>query len=336
MFKNIPKKIIIAFALPLLVLIIGTAGYIVIEKWNFIDSFFMTVITLTTVGYGETRPLTTDGRIFTIFLLLTGFGILTYGVTTGISFLLEGELGYIIRRNKMEKLIQGFKNHYIICAQGEIGEYVTEEFLKTKQSVVVITTDKMLEEKFIKHEVPMIISNPAEDETLVKAGIQKAKGLIAVLGDDKYNLFVVLSARGLNSDIRIVAQAIEKSSVIKIKKAGADEVVLTDAIGGMRMASSMLRPTVVTFLDSMLRENTGHLRIEEAVIAENSELVNKTILESGINKKTGLIVIAVKDGENGSYVYNPGPALKIKKGDVLIVIGNTNQLDNLNALIGKQ
>ncbi|MCB4790352.1 MAG: potassium channel protein [Elusimicrobia bacterium] len=335
MFKNIPRKIIVAFILLLAVFGIGTLGYVVIEKWDFFDSFYMTVITLTTVGYGEVRPLTTDGRIFTIFLLLSGFGILTYGVTTGISFMLEGELGHIIRRHKMEKLIQSFKNHYIICANGEIGEYVAEEFIKTNQAVVVITTDKMLEEKFLKHNIPMVVDNPAEDETLEKAGIRNAKGLIAVLGDDKYNLFVVLSARGLNPDIRIIAQSIEKSSVIKINKAGADDVILTDAIGGMRMASAMLRPTVVSFLDTMLRGNNEHLRIEEAEILAQSEVVNKTIAESNINKKTGLIVIAVKEGTSGSYIYNPGPGQKLNKGDVLIVIGNTGQLEKLYAIAGR-
>ncbi|MBN1621835.1 MAG: potassium channel protein [Endomicrobiales bacterium] len=332
MDRIIPKKLVLALVLLLCILLIGTIGYIIIEKWDFLDSLYMTVITLTTVGFGEVKPLSHNGRIFTICLILSGFGILTYGITSGISFLMEGELGHILRRRKMNKQIQNTKDHYILCATGEIGEYVTEEFIKTKRPLVVITTDNELLEKLEKHNVPTIVDNPAEDESLIKAGIQDAKGLVTVLEDDKYNLFVVLSARGLNPGIKIVAQAIDKSTVIKIKKAGADEVVLTDAIGGMRIASAMLRPTVVSFLDGMLKGTTEQLRVEEAMILGQSHLVGKTIAESSISEKTGLIIIAIKDMKTGAYVYNPGPSYELKLGDVLIVIGNPDQVQSLYKL----
>jgi len=274
--KNIiPKKITIASFLLAATFFAGTAGYMLIEKWNFFDSFYMTAITLTTVGFGEVRPLSPQGRLFTVFILLSGFGILTYGITAGISFLLEGELGDIMRMRKMDKRIEEARNHYIICATGETGQYVVEEFLKTKQPVVAVTMDNWLSQKLAGLDIPAIHDNPAEDNILKKAGIEHARGLITVLGSDKDNLFVVLSARDLNPSIRIVSQAIEKTSVVKLNKAGADEVVLTDAIGGMRIASVMLRPTVVSFLDSMLRDSSGVLRVEEVTLRQYSEPIKK-------------------------------------------------------------
>lgn len=328
----IPRRLIVALGLLVLVLFAGTAGYILIEKWDLFDSFYMTVITLTTVGYGEVRPLSTDGRVFTMALLLSGFGILTYGITSGLAFLLEGELGHIMRRRKMDKQIEGMNNHYIICARGETGEYVIEEFMKTSQPVVVVTLDAKIVEKLSKTGVPVINDNSSEDEILTKAGIGRASGLITVLGEDKDNLFVVLSARGLNPGIKIVSQAIENSTVVKLKKAGADEVVLTDAIGGMRIASAMLRPTVVSFLDSMLRDAKGTLRVEEAVVAERSHLEDKTLAHSGISEKTGLVVVAVRSKATGAYTHNPGAHHKLSAGDTLIVIGDPDQVTRLNQL----
>jgi voltage-gated potassium channel len=330
--NSVPKKLILAVSLLAAVMAVGTAGYMLIESWNFTDALYMTVITLTTVGFGEVNELSHSGRIFTILLILSGFGILTYGITSGISFLMEGELGHILRRRRMEKTIQNMKEHYIICTTGEIGEYVTEEFIKTKRPLVVITTDGELAEKMTAFNIPTIIDNPAEDENLMKAGVESAKGLVTVLEDDKYNLFVVLSARGLNPGIKIVAQAIDKSTVVKIKKAGADEVVLTDAIGGMRIASAMLRPTVVSFLDGMLKHSTEQLRIEEAMILGQSTLIGQTLAESHISDKTGLIIIAIKDMKTGEYIYNPGPTYKFNLGDVLIVIGNPDQVEKLYKL----
>ena len=333
MHKFIPKRIIYTILMLLVVFAAGTAGYVFIEKWNFIDSLFMTVISLTTVGYGETHPLDTAGRVFTILLLLSGFGILTYGVTSGISFLFEGELGGIIRREKMQKVIDEIKRHFIVCARGETGKYVIEEFIKTERPLIVVTPDKELAERLSLRDIPVIADNPAEDEVLIKARISEAVGLAAVLEEDKDNLFVVLSARALNPEIKIVAQSIEKTTVPKLKKAGADEVVLTDSIGGMRIASAMIRPTVVSFLDAMLRGTDETLRVEEASVGGNSGLIGKSVAESNIGEKTGLLIIAVICKETGKYLFNPSHTYRLQSGDTLIVIGNPGQLRSLNDLV---
>ncbi len=334
MKKILPARLKIAILFLILIFGVGTIGYIVIEKWSFIDAFYMTVITLATVGFGEIHPLSQTGRIFTIFLILSGLGILMFVIESGLSFLLEGELGNIVRRKKMEKQIQGLREHYIICAEGETGKFVIEEFVKTKQPIVVITKNKEIEELLRKDDISVIFDNPAEDKVLESAGIKSAKGLVSALGDDKENLFVVLTARSLNTNLKIVTQAIEKTSVTKLKKAGADEIVLSDLIGGMRISSAMLRPAVVNFLDQMLYQVGEPLRLEEAEILENSTLKNKTLAESNISEKTGLMVVAIKEKTTGKYLYNPKADYKLSTGDTLIVIGNSEQVKKLRTLTG--
>lgn len=327
-----PREIKIAAIILVSIFSIGTLGYMLIEDWGFLDALFMTVISLTTVGYQEVKTLTTAGRIFTIFLLLSGAGVLVYSVSMLLSFMLEGELGSLMRRRKMEKQIGSLKDHYIICAGDEIGEYVIEEFIETEQPFVLVTSEKNLIDKFRENTL-YVEGNPTEDEFLIKAGIKNAKGLISVLNEDKDNLFVVLSARQINHGIRIVSQAVDKDSVTKIKKAGADEVISTNFIAAMRMASAMIRPAVVTFLDTMLRQTGEPLRVEEAIIAHSSPLVNKTLRTSKIAEETGLMVVAIKDATNGSFVYNPKSDYVFHGDDTLIVIGNPKQVHKLNGLI---
>lgn len=327
----IPNRLKFAFMALLAVFAVGVAGYMVIEHWSFLDALYMTVISLATVGYGETNPLSTNGRIFTIFLLLTGIGVLTFVVTSTISFLVEGELKGIIRRKKMEKRIAELRNHHIICAGGETGEYVAEEFRRTKQVFVIVSSDPRLAAKFENTDVPLLPENPADDNVLIKAGIEKAAGLLSVLPDDKDNLFVVLSARSLNPNLRIVTQTVNKELVAKMKKAGADEVVSTNFIGAMRIASVMIRPEVVSFLDTMLRQPGGGVRVEEAVISKNSPIKGKTIKESQIHEKTGLMVISVKDSSTGEYKYNLQSTYRLKEGDILITIGTPDQIKSLES-----
>ncbi|MFH0807881.1 MAG: NAD-binding protein [Elusimicrobiota bacterium] len=333
-FRDIPKRILVAFILMVIVFFVGTFGYMVIEHWKFLDSLFMTVITLATVGYGETNPLTTQGRIFTIFLILTGIGILTYVFTTGMSFLIEGELTGLMRRRKMEKAIKALKNHYIICVDSETGEYAIEEFVKTKQDVVVITNNKHIAEK-LNESILLIYGNPEEDRTLQTAGIENAAGLVSILQEDKDNLFVVLSAKGFNPNLKIVTQAKERESVAKLQKAGADEVISTNLIGGMRIASAALRPTVVSFLDRMLYQTVDNepLRIEEETISDKSPLTGKALSDCNINEKVGLIVIAIRESKTEKFIYNPKQNYKLNSGDTLIVIGTPTQVKQLHSLI---
>lgn len=329
MFKLIPQKIVMTLLMCAAVLFAGTAGYMLIEKWGFLDSLYMTTITLATIGYGETHPLSNWGRVFTIILIFGGIGVLAYVIQMIISFFLEGELGDIMRRQKMEKHIKAISNHYIICAKGETARYVIEEFVKTQQSVVIVTQDQEIEKIFSAKNMPIIFDNPANDNVLESAGISTARGLVAVLGEDKENLFVVLSARGLNAGIKIITQAIEENSVLKFKKAGADEVVLTDAISGMRMASAMLRPAVVTFLDTMLRDPERMLRVEEVTVQDKSVLKGKTLEQADIRGKYGAVLLAVRENASQRYLHNPGNDYLLKPNDTLILIGTPDQVKQI-------
>ncbi|MCX7716328.1 MAG: NAD-binding protein [Endomicrobia bacterium] len=313
------------------VFIFGVMGYMLIEKWPFIDALYMTIITLTTIGFQEVRPLSVAGRMFTIIVVLLGIGVVTYTVSLWITFLIEGHLGGMLKKRKMNKEIKQLKNHYIICASGEIGVYVIEEFYKTQQEFVVISNDeiKILPWVKNKNDILYIESTPENDEVLKLAGIEVAKGVVCVLNDDRDNLYVTLSARQLNPNLRIVTQSVDPKNVEKIKKAGADEVVSATEIGGMRIASTMLRPVVVKFLDLMLYSGEKVLRVEEIVVPQGSEFVEKQICQCEIPKKTGLLIVAVKEASTGKYIFNPSGEYVIRSGDVLIVIGNNEQINKI-------
>ncbi|MBN2406285.1 MAG: potassium channel protein [Elusimicrobia bacterium] len=330
------KKILDTILLILLIFLVGTAGYMVIEKWSFLESLYMTIITLTTVGFMEVRPLSPQGRIFTIIILMVGFSIILYGFGNVTAFFVEGQLMGILRRKKMDKKISRLNDHYIICGSGDMGRYVISEFANTQNQFVIVEKDeaeiKLLEEKYDK--LLYIAGDASSDAVLESAGIKSAKGLITTFADDKKNLFVVLTARSLNPALRIVARSNEEESERKLKRAGANNVVSANSIGGMRMASEMIRPTVVSFLDVMLRAKDGVLRVEEAVVHENSKVAGVTIGESNILKNIGLIVIAVKDSQSREYVYNPRSDLKLNPGDTLIVLGKVEQVARLREYTG--
>ncbi|MEA3328350.1 MAG: NAD-binding protein [Candidatus Omnitrophota bacterium] len=316
------------------VILSGIMGYMLIERWTFIDAAYMTIITLTSVGFGEIHPLSTIGRVFTIFLILGGVGALFYGISVIAAFIIEGGLRDLLKRRTMDKLISNLNDHYIICGAKETGRFAVDEFVNTGNKFVIVEPDvKEIKKIDNLDKLSYLEEDPTKDEVLLRAGIKKAKGLVSALSTDKDNLFVVLSARELNPDLRIVAQAVEQESEPKLLKAGANCVVLPNFIGGLRMASEMIRPTVVSFLDVMVRGRDITLRVEEAGILPGSPFVGQTLGEVEVPKRTGLIVVAIKDSQNGRYCYNPGAAARIKQGDILIVLGSVEQLENLKNLI---
>ncbi len=315
------------------ILIIGAVGYHVIEKWDIVDSIYMVVIGLTTVGFGEVHPLSPTGRLFTIVIILLGMGLLLYTVSTGVTFLVEGELRGLLRRRKMDKEISKLRNHYIICGAKGAVEHTIGEFIKTKRKFVVIEENKEIADKLMERNILVINGNPSEEEVLLRAGIEHARGLISGLESDKDNLFVVITARQLNPKIRIVTRAYSFESVSKLRRAGANSVVSTEFISGLRIASEMLRPAVVTFLDEMLHREIP-LRLEEIAVPENSPYVDSALKDIQIPQKTGLIVLAIKDGITGEYIYNPAGERKVKPNDVLIVIGTPEQREKLVSVLG--
>ncbi|RPI78055.1 MAG: potassium channel protein [Desulfobacteraceae bacterium] len=323
-------RLFYALCFLLIIISIGTYGYHLMEGWSYIDALYMTVITLATVGYGETHPLSTAGRIFTIFLIFSSVGTMGYAIASLTKFIVEGEFNQLLRGRRMSSQIANMKDHIILCGAGPTGMYIAEELSKTNTPFVLIERNP----ETLKHvmnmigDMPYILGDAAHDDTLLQAGIERAKGLIAVLGEDKDNVFIVLSARSLNSKLRIVARVIEEENTEKFRKAGADEIVSPNAIGGLRMASIMIRPSVVSFLDQMLRVSNQVLRVEELRVDDMPDMKGRTLEQTNMARKTGLLVLAVKSAD-GQYQFNPGAHYVLQGGDVLIVMGAREQLQAL-------
>ncbi len=319
-------RLLRALFLLLAILVVGVLGYRFMEGWSLLDALYMTVISMTTVGYGETRALTDAGRVFTIFLLVTSIGTAGYTISTLASFIVEGEFNRILRGRRMDRRIANLKNHVVLCGGGPTGKTIAEELHKTHTPFVVVERDAdAIQQLLHLGDILHIQGDATQDETLLLAGIEQAKGLLAVLGEDKDNVFIVLSGRALNPKLRIVARVIEEKNVEKLRKAGADEVVSPNAIGGMRMASVMIRPTVVSFLDEMLRVKDKTLRVEEVHIDHAHALAGKTLGEADIGRRTGMLVVACKP-KTGGYQFNPGAQTRLESGDTLIVIGTPEQI----------
>lgn len=331
---TIQRKLLLAGLSVGFIFIGGISGYILIEKWSLLDAIYMTTITLTTVGFGEVNKLSPHGRIFTMVLLVCGMGVLFYGLSTVTAFIIEGEFKDILGRRKMEKEISKLKNHIILCGIGKTGRHILEEFTKTKTPFVVIEQNNNRINQMQKLDTFLYLEGDSTtSELLIKAGIERAKGLITTLPSDKDNLFVILTARDLNPKLKIVSRAIEEESVHKLSKVGADVVISPNAIGGLRMASEMIRPTVVSFLDIMMRDPQHTMRMEEIRVPQDSKLIGQSIKQGAIQEKTGLLVIALKKAD-GSYLFNPPSKTQIEEQDMLIVCGTKEQIEKLREVAG--
>ena len=300
----------------------GTAGYILVEGWGFLDSLYMTVITLTTVGYREVHDLSDGGVIFTIILLVGGVGVVIFALTKGAQVILDLEYNQIFRRRRVEKAIRGLKDHYIICGYGRMGKIIARELREEGVKFLVIEKRPIQQEE---EGVLILKGDATRDETLHEAGIDRASGLISVLPTDAENLFVVLSARGLNPNLLIVARAIEEGSEQKLLRAGATKVVSPYHIGGLRMAHTVLKPTVVDFLEFATKSGNLELQIEEIQIQEKSELIGLTLEECGIGRDLGVIIVAIKQ-PTGDTRFNPTFRSTVKPGDTLIALGEQSKL----------
>ena len=327
---KIQQRLYSVLGLILLVVMIGSVGYYTMfaGTYAFIDCVYMTIISLTTVGFGEVIPITGNvtAEIFTMLLILFGMGIIAYGISTLTAVFVEGELSGLLRKRKMENLIKKMEGHYIVCGGGETGRPVLAELLKNQEPVVLIELDEANIERCQNlADIPYIKGDATEDENLITAGIERASGIIISLPSDKDNLYVTMSARMLNHNIRIISRMVDKQLEPKLRKAGADSVVSPNTIGALRMASEMIRPMVVDFLDSMLRSSRGDLRINQIIIGKESKLVGKKIMESGIKDKFDLLILGAKN-QNKEIEFNPPPAYQLMEGMTLIVMG---EVDNI-------
>ena len=329
---KIKRQITSVILLIFVVILAGSTGYYILfgGQPRFLDCVYMTVISLTTVGYGEVIDVSGNvpAQIYTMVLITFGMGILLYGISTLTAAIVEGELTGILRKNKMLKQIQKLRNHTIVCGGGETGRLVLQEMAKNKEAVVLIDndTDNIERCKTVADANLFYIQGSAtDDENLLAAGIENAAGIIITLPADNDNLYVTMSARMHNRKIRIISRMIDQKLEPKLKKAGADAVVSPNFIGAMRMASEMIRPTVVFFLDKMLRSGRGDLRIHQITVSEESHLVDLPLMKCGLKDRFGLLVVAVRHDDD-DIEFNPPPHLQLKAGMTLVVMGT---IDNI-------
>ena len=324
--RGLRKRLIFALIFITCVVIAGSVGYMFIEGWNCLDSLYMTVITIASVGYKEIHDLSPNGRIFTIILIISGVGSVTYALTTIAKIVVEGEIQEIFGRKRLEKKIKELKNHYIVCGYGRMGRIICRELKEKDIKFVVIEKEP---DTFESGEETLVLKGDAtKDENLKEAGIEKAKGLISVLPTDAENLFVVLSARELNPKLFIVARAGEEGSEQKLLRAGADRVVSPYHIGGLRIAHTVLKPAVVDFIEFATKSGNIDLQMEEITVQNNSKLAGLTLDECGIGRDLGIIVVAIKNA-SGDMKFNPTFRTAIKAGDTLIALGEIPKLKTL-------
>lgn len=305
---------------------IGTVGYKIIggDEYTWLDAAYMTAVTLTTVGYREVIDVGDDpaGQVFTIILLLIGVGSFLYFFSNLTAFMVEGTLDRFFWRRRMRKTTSRISDHFIVCGGGKTGEHVLLELLQTKRPFVLVERDEDRIEVLTQRlgaKIPVVVGDATDDDTLLEAGLDRARGLVSCISSDKDNLVVAFSARNLRPELRIVSRCTDSRDVQKLKKAGVDAIVTPDQIGGLRLVSELVRPTAVTFLDSMLRDG-GQLRIEEVTVAPGSALGEMTLGEVRAEESLDLMVIAIRTPE-GTWKYNPPDSSPIPAGTGLIFMG---------------
>jgi voltage-gated potassium channel len=332
LIKFFRTKIYTAVFLLILLLSIGVIGFKVMSNYTWVDSVYMTVITITTVGFGEVQPLDDNAKIFTIFLILTSVIILGYAITVITEYILSKNDLEELKQKEMQKKIDSFKNHIIICGFGRNGKQAVKKLNAYGKPFVIIEKDKEVIDRYQDDNLPFIFGNANEDEILIEAGIEKASTLISALPNDADNLFVVLSARQINKQMRIISRASQETSYEKLKLAGADNVILPDMIGGDHMASLVVIPDLVEFIDNLGIVGERNINIEEVVV---DKLYNvnevKTIKDLDLRRKTGCTVIGFKDGK-GEYIVNPEAETQLILGSKIIVLGRPEQIKKLNSL----
>lgn len=326
------SKINITFLLVATILSVGTLGYIIISDYNFIDALYMTVITITTVGFGEVKPFSAGEKVFTVFLILTSISILGYALSSFSEFVVSGKMFIYYNKRKVEKKIQQLKGHTIVCGYGRNGKQAIQKLRNYKKQFVVIENDKEIIDELNSLEILSVHGDATRDETLLDAGIEKASNLITTLPSDADNLFVVLSARQLNKEFKIISRASSESSYSKLKIAGADNVIMPDKLGGDHMASLVTTPDVIEFVDRLTIEGETTANLEEIYCDElPKEYLGKTILDLDLRRKTGCTVIGFRSKDK-DYVINPESSTKLLAGSNLIVLGRPEQILKLREL----
>ncbi|MBF0202718.1 MAG: potassium channel protein [Desulfamplus sp.] len=323
------RQLIIATVASFIILFAGTLGYMFIEKWNFLDSIYMTVLTLGSVGYSEVHPLSSNGRVFTILLIISGMSLIMYLAGVMVQFVVEGEMRYLLGRRKLNKSISKLQNHYIVCGYGRIGRTLCNQIKEQNSEVVVVEKNEELIPLLEKDQTLYIHGDASNESTLLKAGIQNAKSLIAVLATDIDNVFLVLTARQLNPNIYIMARTGSDNVRNKLLAAGANRVESPYEVGAVSMALKLLSPSVSNFLDIALSRKQKAIQIEEVPVSPKSKILNVMLKDSGIRKNYNIILIAIKK-KDGEMIFNPSFETFLEEGDTIIAMGGADNLKRFN------
>lgn len=315
-----------------LILLVGTTGYMLIERWGLLDALYMTVITVATVGFREVHALSPTGRVFTMGLILSGIGALGYAVGVVVEFMVEGHLLGMVEMRRLEGKLAKLGDHFILCGFGRVGQEVAKEFTAARAPFIVIERDEERAAECEAEGYLCLEGDATDDDVLRRAGIEKAKGLVGAVDTDADNVFVVLSARTLNPSISIVARANQVESEAKLTKAGADKVLSPAAIGGRRMANLLVKPVISDYVDFVTHGDHVEFRLEELVVSPSSELVSKTIGEAHIRSRAGTLVLAIRKA-SGEFNTNPSSGTTFEAGDKVVVIGTPAQLEAFKQMV---
>ena len=327
------KKLLIVFLLIVALWLTGVAGYMFIEKWRLLDSIYMTAISLTTVGFKEVRPLSDYGRVFTIVLITLGVGLFFYAAGTLAEAIIEGHIRGLIGRKRMEKRIGKLSDHYIVCGYGRLGRVICHELQMRRFPVVVIDNRETAIKVAGQNGLLYLKGDATLDETLVKAGIKRAKGLITVLGTDAANVYITISARSLNPRFTIVARAEDENAEKKMFRVGATKVISPYKIGATRMALAVLKPTLTDFLDLASHSVGFDLDIEQIEIMPGSELAGKALKDVSLREKTGVTVVAIKK-KGGRLSLQLSPDEPLSPGDTIIALGSKSGVQKVFKMAG--
>ncbi len=332
LIRLLRSKIYSAIFLLIIILFIGVIGFKTISGYTWVNALYMTVITITTVGFGEVQPLNDASKIFTIFLILSSIVVVGYALKVITEYLLSKNDIEELNQKKMQKKVDNLSNHIIICGYGRNGKQAAKKLLAYKKPFVIVEKDKERIDKFQSDLILFVHGNANEDDTLIQAGIEKASTLISALPNDADNLFVVLSARQINKEMRIISRASQETSYQKLKFAGANNVILPDRIGGDHMASLVVVPDLIEFIDNLAIVGDSNINIEEINVNKLYNTSNiKTIKDLDLRNKTGCTVIGFKDS-NGEYIVNPEAELKLVPNSKVIVLGRPEQIQKLNSV----
>lgn len=308
----------------------GTLGYVIIEGWSPFESLYMTIITLATVGFREVHELSNQGKVFTILLIIFGAGTIAYTIGSLIQFMVEGQLARLLGRKKLEKQISRLQDHYIICGFGRIGRMIAREFSAKPLPFIIVEQDPAHCQRIETEGYLYVAGDATRDEILEQAGIRRARGLITVVTSDSANVFITLTARGMNPQLFILARASEDGADLKLMRAGANKVVSPYTIGATRMAQAVLRPSVVDFIDIATGGTNLELQLEEVRVKAGSVLTGKSLIESGLRKDYGLIIVGIK--KQNRMLFNPESTTIIEADDILISLGQPPSMTHLEAI----